>query len=156
MLVIGGVGLAAGLCWWVCDFSLEILEAGFMHNSASGVLEHFLKNFEVDQTGWGGRMSKSVCLLFWEIEESGPSRFEPILSQTDDFKIDTWCFLARRSALLGQGKYCLAQCQDNMTESWCWWPGVPVRQHYKVIISACFSVPVLMLLGHKTTNKQTV
>ena len=33
--------------------------------------------------------------------ESGPRIFEPWSSQTNDFKIDTCCFLARRSALLG-------------------------------------------------------
>ena len=39
---------------------------------------------------------------------------------------------------------------DNVTEwdsgLWCWWSGVPVRQHYKVVMSAhCHkSVPVLI------------
>ena len=46
------------------------------------------------------------------------------------------------------------------TWSWCWWPGVPMRQHYKVTMSVhCHkSVPILiwpdMLLGRKQqTNK---
>ena len=36
--------------------------------------------------------------------------------KTKDFNIDTCRFLARRSALLGEGKDWLAQCQDNITE----------------------------------------
>ena len=36
-------------------------------------------------------------------------------SQTKDFKIDSCHFLVRRSALLGQGKDWLAQCQHNVT-----------------------------------------
>ena len=32
------------------------------------------------------------------------------------FKIDTCCFLARHSALIGYGKDFLAQCQNNVTE----------------------------------------
>ena len=32
------------------------------------------------------------------------------MSQTNDFKSDTWHFLAWRSALLGYGKNWLAQC----------------------------------------------
>ena len=35
----------------------------------------------------------------------------------------------------------LAQSQDNVTEwdirPWCWWPVLPVGQHYKVTISVC-------------------
>ena len=60
--------------------------------------------------------------------------------QTNDFIIDTCCFLAWRSALLGSGKDWLAQCQDNVTE-WC-----PVREHYKTAMSAhCHkSVPMLI------------
>ena len=46
-----------------------------------------------------------------------PLRTEEIgLSQTSDLKIDTYCFLAQCSALLGEGKDWLAQCQDNVTE----------------------------------------
>ena len=55
----------------------------------------------------------------------------------------------------------MAQCQDSMTESdirpCCWWPCVPVGQHYDVAMSAhCHqSVPILkapwILLECKTT-----
>ena len=51
-------------------------------------------------------------------------------------------------ALLEQGKGWSAQCQDNATEwdirSWCQLSGVPVRQHYTVVMSVhCHkSVPV--------------
>ena len=52
----------------------------------------------------------------WEIGESEHCVFEPWSSQTNDFKMYARHFLARRSALLGQGK-------DNVTEldisSWC-------------------------------------
>ena len=63
--------------------------------------------------------------------------FRPYWSQTDDIEIDTYHFLARRSALLHLDKKdWLAQCQDNVIESdirsWCWWPGLPVGQSYKV------------------------
>ena len=33
-----------------------------------------------------------------------------------DFQIDTWRFLAKRSALLGYGKDWFAQCQDIVIE----------------------------------------
>ena len=86
-----------------------------------------------DQMGWPNEYS--VHHLFWEIEGSEPSGFEPWSNQTNDFEIDIGRLLARHSALLGDGKDGLAQCQDNGTEldirSWCWWPGVPLRQHYK-------------------------
>ena len=43
--------------------------------------------------------------------------------KTTDLNIDTYCFIARCSALLGYGKDWLADSQDNMTEwdirSWC-------------------------------------
>ena len=55
------------------------------------------------------------------------------------YQIDTCRFPARCSALLGYGKDWLAQCQDNVTDwgitSWCWRPGFPVGQHYKVATS---------------------
>ena len=67
------------------------------------------------------------------------------------YKIDTCCFLARCSALLGEGKDWLAQCEDNVIEwdfrSWCRWPGFPVGQHYdEIAISArCQkSVPIVI------------
>ena len=55
--------------------------------------------------------------------------FEPWLSQTNDFKNYTCRFLARRSALLGEDKDWLAQCQDNTTEQdiRLWWPSLPVE-----------------------------
>ena len=52
-------------------------------------------------------------------------------------------FIKIRQGLVGQ-------CQDIMNEwnsrSWCRWPGVPVRQHYKVTMSTyCHNfVPVLI------------
>ena len=56
--------------------------------------------------GWPNEYSAHVH--FWEIGESEDSRFEsrawrfePYSSQTNDFKIDTYRFLARCSALLG-------------------------------------------------------
>ena len=59
-------------------------------------------------------------------------------TKINDFKIDTCCFLARCSALLGKGKYWLAQCPDNVTEKdiRCWRPGLPVGQYYNVAMSA--------------------
>ena len=57
-----------------------------------------------------------------------------------DIKIDTCHSLTWRSALLGQDKDWFAQCKDNVTEwdsrSWCWQPGVPLRQCYEVTMSA--------------------
>ena len=72
----------------------------------------------------------SVHLSFWEIREFGPEWVEP--SQTNDFKIDTCHFLARHSALLGQGKDWLAQGKkkkiyitklDQVKELVAWSPG---------------------------------
>ena len=48
----------------------------------------------------GGAIELSIQFLFWEIGVSEPHGFEPWLSQTNDIKIDTSHFLARRSALL--------------------------------------------------------
>ena len=48
--------------------------------------------------------------------ESGPHGFEPWSSQANDIKINTCHFLARYSALLGQGNDWLAQSEDNVTE----------------------------------------
>ena len=109
-----------------------------------------------NQSGWP---NKSVRLSVWEIGEfegrgfeSGPHIFESWLSQTNDLKIDTCRALAWHSALLRYGKVWFAQCQDNMTEwysrSWCWQPGVPVKQHYKVTMSAhCHMLVLVPLLG---------
>ena len=44
----------------------------------------------------------------WEIGNSD------IMGQTNDLKIDSYHFLARRSAFLGEGEDWLAQCQDNV------------------------------------------
>ena len=59
-----------------------------------------------------------VYWSFWEVKETEPHRFEPWLSQTNDFKIDTCRHLARCSALLilGYGKDWLAQFQAYMIE----------------------------------------
>ena len=75
-----------------------------------------------DQTGWGGRMSRTSVSRF---ERSGnpnlaDSKMDPLgsnacLSQTNNFKIDTRHFLDCRTALLGKGKYWLAQCHDKVT-----------------------------------------
>ena len=66
-------------------------------------------------------------------------RFKLWSSQTDHLKIDTRRFLARRSALLGYEKDWLVQCQNNVTEwdirSWCWQPGLPVFQHYEIMMN---------------------
>ena len=74
--------------------------------------------------------------------------FKPWLSQTNDVKIDTCHSIAWHSALLGSGKDWLAQCQNNLTEcdsrSSHWQPGVPVRQHYKITMSAYKSLPILI------------
>ena len=100
-----------------------------------------------DQTGWLNE--QSVHLPFGEIGESEDCQFEYWSRQTSDFKICTCRFVARRSALLGQAKDWLAQCQDNRTErdirSWCCRPDFPVGQHYKVtMIAHCHkSVPIL-------------
>ena len=64
--------------------------------------------------GWPNEWS-SVCLPFWELGKLKPRGFESWLSQTNDFKIDTCHFLARRSALLGEVKDWFAQCQDHAT-----------------------------------------
>ena len=97
-------------------------------------------------------MSKSAHLPFWEIGESEGREFEsrPRVfyswsSQNNHFKINTCHSLAWCSALLGEGKDWFSQCQDNGIEcdsrSWCQWPGVPVRQHYKVTLSVHMKLP---------------
>ena len=50
---------------------------------------------------------------------------KPWSSQADDLKLVT-CFLGRCWELLGQGNDWVTQCQDNVTESWCWQPGLPM------------------------------
>ena len=44
------------------------------------------------------------------------SRVQSLVKLTDDFKIDTYRFLAKRSALLGHVNRWLAQGQINVTE----------------------------------------
>ena len=71
--------------------------------------------------------------------ECGPCVRE-VESNLITHKIDTCCFLAWFSALIGYDKDWLAQFRDNVTE-WdiglqCRWPGFPVGEHYKVAMSA--------------------
>ena len=44
----------------------------------------------------------------------------------------------------------LVQNQDNVTEwdimSWYWWPGVPVKQYYKVTMNVHCHISVAMLI----------
>ena len=47
----------------------------------------------------------------WEIGRSLPSPFKPMT-----YKIDTCCFLARHSALIGHDNDWFVQCQDNVTD----------------------------------------
>ena len=53
---------------------------------------------------------------FLEIGESKTDGFEPWSNETNEFKIDTYCFPARYSALLGYGQDWLVHCQDNVSE----------------------------------------
>ena len=86
-------------------------------------------------------MSATSGSRFGRSAAGGGAMFDPWSSQTNDLTIDTSHFLARLLALLGSGKDLLAgsQCQDNVSEwysrSCCWWPGLPVGQHYKVAMS---------------------
>ena len=54
-----------------------------------------------------------------KIESLLPGQVKPVTYN----KIDTCHFLARHSALIGEGKDWFAQCQDNVTESdiRSWW-----------------------------------
>ena len=68
-------------------------------------------------TSRGGGISRAPAFPFGEIRESEDQGFasrvhgfETRSSQTNDFEIDTFCFPAWRSALLGQDK-------DNVTAS---------------------------------------
>ena len=78
--------------------------------------------------------------LKWEIGESEPHGFKLWSSQTNDFKIDNYHFLAKHSTLLGYAKDWFVQAQENVTDwdirTWCWWPAFPGRQHYKAAMSA--------------------
>ena len=62
----------------------------------------------------------NVRLPVWEFTGFRSNEYECRSSQTDYLKIETSRFLARHSALLGQGKDQLAQHQDNVTE----WDGI--------------------------------
>ena len=77
---------------------------------------------------------------FREIRRFGPHGFEPWSSQTIGLKLTYLLVTSWHMALLGYGKDRLAQCQDSMTEwdirSWCRWPGLPVRQHFNMAVSA--------------------
>ena len=72
-------------------------------------------------------------------------------------------FLARCSGLLGKTKCGWLSVNivwlrsGHIIRSWCWRSCLPMGQHYKVAMSAHGhkSVPVLMLLGCKTTTQQT-
>ena len=58
----------------------------------------------------------TVHLPFWSFVGFEPKgSIEPWSSQTSDLTIDTCHFLARRLALLRQGKDWLVNCQDNAT-----------------------------------------
>ena len=65
----------------------------------------------------------------------GPHAFKPWSIRINDLDIRTCRFIAKFSALLGQGKEWLAKCQDNVTGwdigSWCQWPDLRVGWHYK-------------------------
>ena len=117
----------------------------------------------MDQTGWP--IEQNTRLPLWEIKEFGLHGLRHWSSQSNKLKFYTCSFLDRNSALLRWGNDWLAQL-DNVTV-WdirlqCWWPCLPVGQHYKVIMSRhCYeSVPVLilpqMLPGCKTptTNRE--
>ena len=100
---------------------------------------------------WAGRIAKWVELPspVWEIRGFGPMGLNPGRSK-NDIKIYTWCFLVRSLSLLGYGKDRLAQCRDNVTEwnfgSWCCWPCLSVRQHYKVYMDVPCHKSVAILI----------
>ena len=56
------------------------------------------------------------------------------------YKIDACSQLDCRSTLIAQDKGWLAQYEDHVIAwdigSVCWWPGLPVGQHYKVAMNA--------------------
>ena len=123
-------------------------------------MTHNIRDATWVRTSWGSRMSRpsgSCSGILGNMKVGGSSPdvpvFEPWSSQTNDFKFDTCRSLAWHSTLLGWGKDWLVQCQNNVTEwdsrSWCWWPGVPVTQYYKVAMSThCHKlVPVPPALG---------
>ena len=70
--------------------------------------------------------------------------------KTMTYKIDIYRFLVWYSALLGEGKNVLAQCQDNVNE-WDIGSGYCqsdflVGQHYKVTMSVRFNKSVRVLI----------
>ena len=75
-----------------------------------------------------GRCRQRISLSLFQVSL-------PWSSQINDLEIDTCRLIARPLAIFGQGKDRLAQCHDNVTESWRRWPGLPVAQHYKLSIS---------------------
>ena len=110
---------------------------------------------EVFILGWHLLSYRTTCIFYlwldWMAEMSiasissfGASGHSDLTgSNPDRVKIYTCHFIARCRSLLRYGN-------DNVTEcdirSWCWCPGLPVAQHYKVVIGAhCHrSVPVLI------------
>ena len=64
-------------------------------------------------TGTGGSALHSSLHAFCEIRGFGSGGSKPWSSQTNDFKIDIFRFLARCSALIGYDKKWFAECQDN-------------------------------------------
>ena len=102
-------------------FGEQIGSGNFPHRACCTMWHNSHHKFLKLPSKSGGQMSSR--LPFWEIGESeyrgfetSACGFETWLSQTNDFKIDTCCFLAWSSALIGLDKDWLTQCQDNVTE----------------------------------------
>ena len=70
----------------------------------------------------------------WEVGSSNPGRVKIMTYNLDTYNTVEW-----RASLVEEGRDCLSQCEDNVTESqirpWGWPPGVPVGQYYKVTMS---------------------
>ena len=66
--------------------------------------------YNYKNTGRGGQIGRA------RTSHAGDREFVSRSSQTNEFKMYTYCFLARRLAVLGKGKDSLAQCQDNVTK----------------------------------------
>ena len=82
---------------------------------------------------FGSLSLTDIRLLCWKIRasepcgfESGPCGFDLWTSQINDFKIYTFDSVRIIVCLSGIASH----------DSWCWWLAVPVRQHYKVTMSA--------------------
>ena len=72
-------------------------------------------NSSVTEIRRDGRMSRTPFSGFSRSWDSSP-QVQSLVQSNQHLQIDTGCFLASRSALLGRGKGWLAQCKDNMTE----------------------------------------